>query len=230
MNSRQMIFARMTEAVGERTPSAETLASLWDDHAQAPGAGDPALFADRVRDTGAEVVRCSSAEALRTWFAQRFRGPQRILLADDEGLAQAFDFDRQSDGSTWDVRRLDASAVLDRHEGILDTASRHIGIGRACAGFADSGAVCVRMSPRESRALSLLVETHIAVLSTSAIHPSIQGWSADLAALLARDELRTAVLVGGPSKTADIEKVLVTGVHGPGTFIVCLLDGDLVGI
>jgi L-lactate dehydrogenase complex protein LldG len=32
------------------------------------------------------------------------------------------------------------------------------------------------------------------------------------------------VVITGPSKTSDIEKVLTTGVHGPRRLWICLLD------
>jgi L-lactate dehydrogenase complex protein LldG len=38
---------------------------------------------------------------------------------------------------------------------------------------------------------------------------------------LARGEL---VLVTGPSRTADIEKILILGVHGPKRLVVLLVD------
>jgi L-lactate dehydrogenase complex protein LldG len=61
---------------------------------------------------------------------------------------------------------------------------------------------------------------HIALVSTAALLP-------DLPALLTRvDPRKSAYLafITGPSRTADIERVLTIGVHGPERLIIVLVD------
>jgi len=38
-------------------------------------------------------------------------------------------------------------------------------------------------------------------------------------------DTRYLALITGPSRTADIERVLTIGVHGPGRLVVLLVDG-----
>ena len=69
----------------------------------------------------------------------------------------------------------------------------------------------------------MLPETHVARFPTSRLLP-------DLDALLARvDPSRSRYLacVTGPSRTADIERVLTIGVHGPRKLIVIAVDGEM---
>jgi L-lactate dehydrogenase complex protein LldG len=69
---------------------------------------------------------------------------------------------------------------------------------------------------------SLLPEVHIAIL-----------WEQDvcenLSQVLQREDVRqapAAVLVTGPSRTADIEMTLTIGVHGPGELhVLCIKKG-----
>lgn len=117
------------------------------------------------------------------------------------------------------------SEILEREESREERmslfASIDLYIGAALAGFADSGAVIIRTSPTEGRTPSLLAETHLCVLSEKEIHPDLAaypGWSES-------GEASDVIVIGGPSKTADIEKVLVKGVHGPRAFIIGLWSG-----
>lgn len=84
-------------------------------------------------------------------------------------------------------------------------------VSEASWGLVDPGSVVVCASPDEPRARSLLPDVHIAVLDEDRILP-------DLAALLTavRGALPSSLaIISGPSRTGDIEMVLVNGVHGP---------------
>ena len=71
------------------------------------------------------------------------------------------------------------------------------------------------------RAVSLVPPLHLAVIEAESVVE-------DIASLFTRWQEKgtlqgSAVLVTGPSRTADIEKELVLGVHGPGALIVLLI-------
>ncbi len=85
------------------------------------------------------------------------------------------------------------------------------GISKAICGLADPGSVVFAASPEEPRARSILPDVHIAVLDETRI-------LADLSALFTEldGELPSSLaVVSGPSRSADIEQILVLGVHGP---------------
>ena len=75
-----------------------------------------------------------------------------------------------------------------------------------------------------ARAASLLPETHIVLLSADRLYPTMAAFFAAHAA----QELTTAasnlVFITGPSRTADIERVLTIDVHGPERLIVLFVD------
>jgi L-lactate dehydrogenase complex protein LldG len=99
-----------------------------------------------------------------------------------------------------------------------------VGITGAAYGLAETGSLVMLASDEESRLISLLPPVHVAVLHVSSL-------LANLDELLSRvpnpAELTSAmVLITGPSRTADIEQILVRGVHGPGEVHVILADTE----
>ena len=95
------------------------------------------------------------------------------------------------------------------------------GLTGAIGAAAETGSLAIPGGAGRPLTASLLPEVHIAVLRE-------QDVVADLDELLKLPELsRTAaaVLVSGPSRTADIEMTLTIGVHGPGELIVLCYPG-----
>lgn len=82
--------------------------------------------------------------------------------------------------------------------------------------IADTGSVVVRVSSYEQRLLPYLPPSCIVVGRLSHMTAGL-----DDAALRAGDEERgERVIITGPSRTADIEKTVVLGAHGPGSLTV----------
>lgn len=88
-----------------------------------------------------------------------------------------------------------------------DPWAAEVGVGRADLAVAECGALLLRQSGRR-RLSSLTPPVHIVLVAEDALVASLEE------AVTALGE-GTAVLVTGPSRTADIEGVLVNGIHGP---------------
>lgn len=115
------------------------------------------------------------------------------------------------------------SGITDREElrGLCATAD--FGITSADFAIASTGSLVMIASPGEARLISLLPPVHIAVVPCSRLLTSLDE-------LFTRvpDPARVSssmVLITGPSRTADIEQILVRGVHGPGEIHVVLVEG-----
>lgn len=94
----------------------------------------------------------------------------------------------------------------------------------ARGGIAQTGSLVLWPTPDEPRLMSLLPPIHVALVEESSLTDSlaetirVQGWASGMPT--------NAVLVSGPSKTADIEQTLAYGVHGPKELIVLLIGKD----
>ena len=118
----------------------------------------------------------------------------------------------------------DGSGSRRRHSGQL--AEADLSITGAEFLIAESGTVLLA-SDGSSRQISLLPTAHLVLATPDQVFP-------DLAAVF--DELGTApeegrlpaalTLITGPSRTADIEKVLIRGAHGPVRQLTWVIGGE----
>lgn len=93
--------------------------------------------------------------------------------------------------------------------------------------IAETGTLILWPDPAEPRLMSLVPPVHFVLLKAEHIHPTFQdvvtreGWGT-------YGTLPTnALLISGPSKTADIQQTLAYGAHGPKELIVLLQDGEM---
>jgi L-lactate dehydrogenase complex protein LldG len=91
------------------------------------------------------------------------------------------------------------------------------GITRAAGAIAETGSVILDDATSSSRLAALAPWIHVAVVRRAAIHACV----ADAVRALATQA--NVVWCTGPSKTADVEGILIEGVHGPGEQVALVL-------
>lgn len=96
------------------------------------------------------------------------------------------------------------------------------GFTSTVGGVAETGGLLLMPGSAEPRLMSLVPPIHIALLRASTIQDTF--WSAVKALGWGRSLPPNALLISGPSKTADIEQTLAYGVHGPKRLIVVLVQ------
>jgi L-lactate dehydrogenase complex protein LldG len=90
--------------------------------------------------------------------------------------------------------------------------------------LADTGSVVLFSSPCRSRQISLLPAFHLVLAKSWQILPDFPALLERIIASADQGLLPSSItLITGPSRTADIEKILVKGVHGPQRLLVILL-------
>ncbi len=106
----------------------------------------------------------------------------------------------------------DASLLLEL-EPTADAWTADVGITLAELAIAETGSILIEAGPGRARLNSLTPPVHVALLRQDQL-------VANLEAAFNRELTRTTILITGPSRTADIEGVLVRGVHGPKDIVV----------
>ena len=178
-------------------------------------------FKARAEKVGAEVHRFASKSEAEAYIENLFQEEQigeesgrRVVWADCPFLDAAF---RERIGALPGMR-----FVVSREE--ADTA--WIGVSQMDGALAEIGTLVQDATAIDKRLVSMLPEIHLAILPTGSIMADMPTW-------IARTETRQIsgyiAMITGPSRTADIERVLTIGVHGPRRLIICCVD-DLGGV
>ena len=165
-------------------------------------------FALELSALGGTAVRCRSGELARRIL--------ETLRAQNIHSLQAWDGACLPDGLLDDLQ---AAGMQVEHQ---PDPALQAGLTGALAGIAETGSLVIPGGPGKPLTASLLPETHLAVLPAGAILDH-------LAQALALPQVRqasAAVLITGPSRTADIEMTLTIGVHGPKNLIIFILEPD----
>jgi L-lactate dehydrogenase complex protein LldG len=129
------------------------------------------------------------------------------------------------------LRKCGITGLLQVHSGFTERedlkqacASCDIGITSVDYALAATGSFVMLSSHDEPRLISLLPPAHIAIFPRSLILANLD----ELLSILPRpaDQTSSMVLITGPSRTADIEQILVRGVHGPGEIYAVIVESE----
>lgn len=179
------------------------------------------IFARQAEAVGAEC-HCvgSRTQALDTIVAVL----QKEGVTDAPGRWAVWAGDRS-------LREEERQDILGRVPGVRFDVSRenasqaHIGVSEMDWGIAQTGTLLSDSSTVASRLVSTLPTVHIALLPVSRI-------VSDMTTALAQLDVRRCAYVAaitGPSRTADIERVLTIGVHGPQRLLIVLMQDGAEG-
>ncbi len=220
MSDRDLILSRVRAALGPNrgpangTPSVESrLARLVDQ-----GADVKARFLDAANRSGMKAV-LAPKDAVRSVLSDALRSEaaSRVLIDVADPSLRAMGAES--------CRSLGLSTETDPVERAIDA---DLAIIDATAGVGETGSVLLTSHDRRRCAWIVPPKAVILVRSTTLVPDLVDLWAEAPPGALGRATTLPAamLLVSGPSKTADIEGVLVTGVHGPGTVHVLLIDEE----
>jgi L-lactate dehydrogenase complex protein LldG len=104
-------------------------------------------------------------------------------------------------------------------------SSIHTGFTLADWGIAETATLVLDSSSEDLRIATMLSETHVAVLPRSRIQHDAMALETELLRLL-KSAPRYLSFISGASRTADIERVLTIGVHGPKELHILILEDN----
>jgi L-lactate dehydrogenase complex protein LldG len=100
------------------------------------------------------------------------------------------------------------------------SAAAKVGISQMDWAIAGTGTLVQDATGVEKRLVSTLPPIHVALIGADRILEDMGG----VLERLRPDQLNYISFITGPSRTADIERVLTIGVHGPGRLIIVVVD------
>jgi len=221
MNARERIFARIREALSLKAHphGAVGLPSPADHRRVMPPSGDSledqlALFARNAADLRASFHRAASPEAAFEQLKSMAQSEQWSSVAVHDGaLSRA------------------AAESLGLPLSFIESGVPKDQLGRCEAGItecdalvAQTGTVLVTSRSAGGRALSCLPPHHVVFARRSQLVPDLPAAFALLKERYAGSYPSMISFITGPSRTGDIERILVLGAHGPKKLTVFCLD------
>jgi L-lactate dehydrogenase complex protein LldG len=189
---------------------------------------DPSILEDDMFTTFKARAEAVSAEV------HRFAGREEALAFIVGVMDRAGVSDAPGAGAVWAdgpiLAGADRLGLARRVPGLSFDVTREraagakVGVSQADWAIANTGTLAQAVDAVEERLVSTLPNVHVAVIPSERIVP-------DLGALLGKlgpAQSRYVSFVTGPSRTADIERVLTIGVHGPERLVIVAVD-DLAG-
>ena len=216
MSARDSILARLRAASITETPPLPDVKAWFDAHR-------------RNEDTDQRITRLRAAlEAVKTEVHDTTATdwPDVLLrIAAAKGLRNLLIGTGTAHGAELEARQPEnlklmpyADAIDSWRDVLFDDIDASLTLARSA--IAEIGSLILWPDASEPRLMSLVPSVHFVLLDVATIHSDFhsaittEGW---------KDGLPTnALLICGPSKTADIQQTLAYGAHGPRELVVLL--------
>jgi L-lactate dehydrogenase complex protein LldG len=199
-NDRDTIFASIKSAL-EPLPD-RTAYPEWDDSMPVSNKLDTSIS---LKDLFIRNLKAASARSCQSI-------EELIELLADEACTFGY-----CDPELASLIPTDAGIGFDTVYDMAKVDDYNFGITKASCAIAESGTIVLKDSATSARLGALAPWIHVAVVREADIVPSplqaIEQFSND----------PSIIFCTGPSKTADIEGILIQGVHGPGIQVALVL-------
>ncbi len=213
-SSREILLARIRTALAAG-PAALPPAPDWAApvHPPLPAADLAVTFAENFQRVGGEFFYCESRAQfglmLRAWLAERLP-PGQQLYAWEPALQELLAAEKMPFQAAEADFRTQAAVGLTSCEALV----------------ARTGSVVVSPATASGRRLSIYPDQHLVLARPSQVAAEIGDALRAMQARYGENLPSMLSLTTGPSRTADIEKTLVLGAHGPRRLSLFLLEDD----
>lgn len=216
MNSRDAILQRIRAEVA-KAPSVDPppVPEVW------PRTNPTAeqmveRFGSELHAVQGELIRCGSMDEARQKLAELIEQSQwNVLGSVDRPIWREVTADLPPERVSWAKDDWAPNQIAGLSAGLV-AAERLL---------ADTGTCVVACNTAEERLLCYLPPACVVIARTVKLAEHMPAAWEEIAKQTADPERRgELVLITGPSRTADIEKILILGVHGPKRLVVILVD------
>ncbi len=177
-------------------------------------------FEARAKQAAAEVFRVKTPADAKEIIINlvKFTNAKKVVSVDNPL--------QQASGVNPELQAMGIEIYTDQNDIAEHAETADIGISGVEFGVAETGSVCQDAYAIESRLVSMLPPVHIVFMDSSRIVPGVEQAFDVFSQVFHQGYLS---FITGPSRTADIERVLTIGVHGPGRFIIIAVDEPVSG-
>jgi len=172
-------------------------------------------FQAEMESLKGEAIRCPTMADARRQLAQLMEtAPWARTGSLDRPLTRDLTADLPADCVDWVTSEWTSQQIEQLSVGLIT----------ADALLADTGSCVVHCSTAQERLMCYLPPACIVVARVDQLAEHLPAaWGPISKACAAKDSRGEIVLITGPSRTSDIEKVLILGVHGPKRLVVLLV-------
>lgn len=173
-------------------------------------------FKEKAEALTVKVIRCASKEEAEKAINHEIKegGFKKVVSVPLEKInLEAVKKQAQEDGVEF---------ITDLNRDVVEQAE--LGISEFDLGISALGSIVQDATDVYKRLVSSLPPTHLAIIDTKSIVGTFEDSLDVIQKTYGTDVPGFIAYITGPSKTADIERVLTIGVHGPGRLIIVCID------
>jgi len=169
-------------------------------------------FIDSAERVGTNVIKVEDLQEAINFITEKVKG---TTLVPETFLAKQYD-----------LRSMLAKAGADVFAGKFRDAGQVPGAGVTFSNFclADSGTVVLESTDEDIRLATTLPEVHFILVDPATILKDNLAAVEPMTAFHQGSDPRFIAYITGPSRTADIERVLTIGCHGPREVHIILVE------
>ena len=215
MSSRDIILKRIRSELADSPPvEPPPVPEVWP-------RTDPSLeqliehFTEALAAVQGEIIRCGSMEEARQQLVRLAEeSGWNVLGSVDEAICRELAADLDPQQVTFAQEKWQPQEMAQLSAGLV--AAQRL--------LADTGSCLIECRTAQQRLLCYLPPVCVVVARTDQLAEHMPAAWDQIARQTAETDRRGEfVLVTGPSRTADIEKILILGVHGPKRLVVLLV-------
>jgi L-lactate dehydrogenase complex protein LldG len=216
MNSRDAVLSRIRSLLdGQSSPPLPPTPEVWPD-TQPSAEQMAAQFAEELSAVHGETIRCRTIDEARRTLTDLAAGEKWTSIgALDRPLCRRAAEGLSPQQVVWESPDWNPQQMASLDAGLLEADYL----------LADTGSAMVACGRPEQRVLTYIPPACVIVATADRLREHLPSAWREIEPRAADPALRGEfVLVTGPSRTADIEKILILGVHGPKRLVVLLVD------